>query len=533
MIPARLSTTTTSFPWVSTEFGPSTIQRQPTDQQLQLGRPSDGIQDDRDLGVPSIVYMHNAMPTLMGFKSVQYKKLGEPLGDFDKVYRIQSKAMGIGYLFVATSKYTLDLGGKTTAVPMALGAISVASHRGTVYVFSRSRKSLYVLEDSGVLKLVIPSGIALSNILGIASIGPHFVMYTVDTILRSSIMDPLDFVPQLSTSAGAVSISPQRGKIITVQMMTQNSATIWTTTEAISLTISGSSASPFKLERVIGVPGISDVSQLIGHDKVAILSSDGYVLPDGKSTPVAADVWQFLTSTLIEDYIGDTGIRKISSSGQYYSVDMDEISECIQLSPLNETELVVIRALKPIRHKLVFVGDRYMCFSYGFGCSPVFNWVVVYDTQLRRWGKLRIKHTHILDYQPSSALTPLGIVVVAPGGQLLTLVEDCGNFDPSGNGTSDSVLIYGRLEHIRGRDLTLYTATITLSYEPTTPFSFKVWNSLNGHTISGVSSPEPAASYQGIREYRMRITGKGASFGIFGSFNLTAVSVEVMAGGYR
>lgn len=533
MIPVRLSTTTTAFPWVSTEFGPSTIQRQPADQQLQLGRPSDGIQDDRDLGVPSIVYMHNALPTLMGFKSVQYKKLGEPIGDFDRVHRVPTKTMGVCYLFIGKSSYTYDAGGKVTTVPMALGEVTIASHRGTVYLFSRLRSSLYILADTGILKLVAPVGITLDSIVGVASIGPHLVLYTVDTILRSSITAPLDFRPQLATSAGAISLSPQRGKIVTIQMMTQNSATVWTTTEAISLTISGSSASPFKLDRIVGVPGIPTVSHLIGYDKVAVLCSDGYILPDGKSTPVAADVWQFLTSTLIEDYIGDTGLRRISASGQYYSVDPDELSDCVATSPLNETELVVFRAIKPIRHKLVLVGDRYMCFSYGFGCSPIYNWAVVYDTQLRRWGKLRVKHTHILDYQPDSALTPLGIVVVAPGGQLLTLVEDCGNFDPSGNGAADSVLIYGRLEHVRGRDLTLYTATVTTSYEPTTPLAFKVWNSLNGHTISGVSSPDPVAAYQGIREYRMRITGKGASFGLFGSFNLTSVTVEVMAGGYR
>lgn len=533
MIPVRLSTTTTAFPWVSTEFGPSTIQRQPADQQLQLGRPSDGIQDDRDLGVPSIVYMHNALPTLMGFKSVQYKKYGEPIGDFSAVYRVITRTMGVGYLFVGETKYTYDIGGNKISVPLSLGEVSVTNHRGKVYLFSTRRNTLYVLEDSGTLTIVIPVGATLVNVIGVASVGPHLILYTQDTILRSSITDPLDFRPQLSTAAGAISLSPQRGKIVTLQMMTQNSATIWTTTEAISLTISGSSASPFKLERVIGVPGISTEKDLIGYDKVAILSSDGYILPDGKSTPVAADVWQFLTSTLIEDYIGDTGLRKISASGQYYSVDSEVIDDCIDISPLNETELVVLRAIKPIRHKLTFVGDRYMCFSYGFGCSKIFNWAVVYDTQLRRWGKLRVKHTHILDYQPSSELNPLGIVVVAPGGQLLTLVEDCGNFDPSGNGFVDAVLIYGRLEHVRGRDLTLYTATVTTTYEPTTPLEFKVWNSLNGHTISGVSAPEPAAIYQGIREYRMRITGKGASFGLFGSFNLTSVTVEVMAGGYR
>ena len=100
MIPCRLSTTTTSFPWVSTEFGPSTIQRQPADQFLQLGRPADGIQDDRDLGVPSIIYGHNFMPTLLGVKSVQYKKLGDQLGAFNEVHKVVSKTE-IGYLFVA------------------------------------------------------------------------------------------------------------------------------------------------------------------------------------------------------------------------------------------------------------------------------------------------------------------------------------------------------------------------------------------------------------------------------------------------
>lgn len=54
---------------------------------------------------------------------------------------------------------------------------------------------------------------------------------------------------------------------------------------------------------------------------------------------------------------------------------------------------------------------------------------MIYDTQLKRWGKLRIRHIKVLDFQPSSELAPLGIVIVSPEGQLLTLVEDCGDWD--------------------------------------------------------------------------------------------------------
>ena len=530
MIPCRLSTTTTSFPWVSTEFGPSTIQRQPADQFLQLGRPADGIQDDRDLGVPSIIYGHNFMPTLLGVKSVQYKKLGDPLGAFNEVHKVVSKTE-IGYLFVASDKYTLHLNGEVTSIPIALGSVTVAVHRGVTYVHSSRREALYKLQGTK-LELVNPIGVVLRDVIGVFSCGPHLILYTVDTLVRSSIEDPMDFTPSLAYNSGAFSISGQQGSIVTVLSQTQNSATVFTTAEAITMSASGSSASPFKFDRIPGVPGIANANSIIGTSQIALKTPQGYIAPDGKSTQVAPDVWQFLTGSVVEDYIGTTGLHKINASDAYYSVDPDDVQECAVAAPVHDSELIVFRLLKPLRHELSIVAERWYCFSYGFGCSPVYNWCVVYDTQLKRWGKLRIRHIKVLDFQPSSELVPLGIVIVSPKGQLLTLVEDCGDWD-GGHGKVDSVILYGRLEHVRGRDLTVYGVTYSTSYEPSTGNYLKVLNSLNGLTVHETILPKAVAHYTGHKEFRCRVTGKGVAFAICGSFNLTAVSVEVTAGGYR
>lgn len=530
MIPCRLSTTVTSFPWISTEFGASTIQRQPADSFLQLGRPSDGIQDDRDLGIPSIIYAHNVMPTLMGVKSVQYKTLGSPLGAFYEVHKVINGSE-TGYLFIASDKYMLHLYGEVTTVPIALGTVTVASHRGVTYVYSAKRSTLYKVVG-GKLLPVEAIGVTLSDVIGVASCGPHLVLYSVDTIVRSSIEDPLDFTPSLATNSGAFSISGQQGHIVTILSQTQNSATVFTTAEAISMTVAGSSASPFKFDRIPGVPGVPSADKILGSSQIALKTSQGYIAPDGKSTPVAPDVWQFLTGSLVEDYIGSTGLHKINAASSYYSVDPDDVQECAVAAPVHDSELIVYRLLKPLRHELTIVAERWYCFSYGFGCSTVYNWVVVYDTQLRRWGKLRIRHIKVLDFQPSSELSPLGIVIVSPEGQLLTLVEDCGDWD-GGHGEVDSVVLYGRLEHVRGRDLTVFGVSYSTSYEPSTGNYLKVLNSLNGVTVHETILPKAVAHFTGHKEFRCRVTGKGVAFAICGSFNLTSVEVEVTPGGYR
>lgn len=533
MIPARLPTTTTSFPWVSTDFGPSTFQRQPADQFLPLGRPTDGIQDDRDLGIPSIIYMHNVLPTMMGFKSVQYKPLGEPIGQFLAWHQLSFSTGQIGYLFVKSSGYTVSVDGALVHGGLTLGDISVATHRGVVYLYSALRKAIYIVTPAGEFKLQTPIGVVLTDIKGIASIGPHLVLYTNDTLVRSSVTDPMDFAPSLSTGAGALAISAQTGNIVTIQSPTQSSAVIFTTGEAIQLTLQASPTSPFKMDKLAGVPGITRREDVIGSDKIVLKTTSGYVSPDGKSTQVAPDVWQFLTGSVMEDYIGPTGLYKINAAGEYYSTDAYEISDCVKVSVLNETELVTLRLLKPMKHSFCVVAERWMCWSYGLGCSSTFSHVAVYDTQLKRWGKLRVKHTHVLNYQPSSATQPLGIVIATPEGQLLTLVEDCGTYDPSGNGPVDSVLLYGRLEHARGRDLTLYSVTVGFEYESTTGNSVKIFNSINGHTIANTLTPTNVAHYQGLKEYRLRCTGKGIGVALYGSFNLTSIQVEITAGGYR
>jgi len=79
----------------------------------------------------------------------------------------------------------------------------------------------------------------------------------------------------------------------------------------------------------------------------------------------------------------------------------------------------------------------------------------------------------------------------------------------------------------------VYGVTYSTSYEPSTGNYLKVLNSLNGMTVHETILPKEVAHYTGHKEFRCRVTGKGVAFAICGSFNLTAVSVEVTAGGYR
>ena len=69
----RLNTSQTAFPFISTMFGRSILQRNREDSNLPLGRPMSELNDDRDIGIPSIIYMHNVMPTSQGFSGVEYK----------------------------------------------------------------------------------------------------------------------------------------------------------------------------------------------------------------------------------------------------------------------------------------------------------------------------------------------------------------------------------------------------------------------------------------------------------------------------
>lgn len=60
------------------------------------------------------------MPITARRKIYAIQRLGDPLGAFNEVHKVVSKTE-IGYLFVASDKYTLHLNG-SASVPIALGS---------------------------------------------------------------------------------------------------------------------------------------------------------------------------------------------------------------------------------------------------------------------------------------------------------------------------------------------------------------------------------------------------------------------------
>lgn len=533
----RCNLSSAKFPLVSSKMGRSIVLPQ-FDQNLERSG------DEKFPGaLPQVYYMHNVIPTPEGFQSVAFtQQVDGVIGvdNFDQVFNLRdssdnsfiySPGSGTNYIFNAM------IGAWQSTNPTPIGAvysktnISYCYLQGLHYLCVQGQGVFRYDPVSNQLISLVFSGITMTDIVGIATSSGYLIVYDAFTVYWSSVVNPIDFVPSLTTGASSGTPTDLKGKIVSV-LQIAGGIIVYSTGNAVSAQYTGNIRFPFTFKEVVGSGGIQSSDQVTYASNFAehyAITSVGLQRFDrNQAVVVFDDVADFLAARKFEDF-------------DYTTLVFTEESLSQQLLT-----------------KLTLISSRYLIISYG-KYPNTFRYALFCDLALKRWGKLKIDHADCFEYgwpnlfgvvtyekllgTPISSLrgtayrdlsvqqrvapeVKTSIAFLQASGAIFTL-------DVSESMTAqDSIFILGKFQHSRNRLITLHTAEVDNLYTDK-PYQCKVLYSLNGKdnqpAVAGAVLNTSALS----AKFGFKVTGINLSLMVLGTFSLNTVIINYTRHGNR
>ena len=524
------------FPFVSDFQGRTIIIPQfdsNYDRQLNTG-----ADPDKDKGVPQIFYMHNCMPTEAGVQSIGYElkcaaKISPAVTDFDQFLILRdtsenkalyAPAAGQNYVFTGVSNAW------TSVSPLAAGAVSSNALITVAYIHKRTlvyyeKLACYEYDFiAGVFNVVAFAGLVATAIRGIASAVGYTIAFDDTTIYWSSTVTETDFVPSLVTGAGSQIPNDVKGRIISV-LPIPNGFMIYSTKNVVSAFFSGNVRFPWVFREVTNSAGVNAPENIAWQANLAFQyawTTAGLMKVDKSGAelfqPAASD---FISARVFEDF--------------------DEIAKTF----------LTTYATSDFKTKLALIGSRYLVLSYGLSSL---THAVIYDTVLRRWGKIRIPHVDCFEWpapnffgtRTYAQLTPNTYSQLAGNSYIqlsmqqqitvsvrrdICFLQQNGtvqsiNFDV-GNAAASGVLLVGKYQFVR-TNLIRLLATELENSTPTQTLAHTWFSAFDGKKFGTTTTPfkMPVVSGSLVRRYQGEVTARNHSLAVTGGFNLASFQLE-------
>lgn len=397
-IPIRVSLDSANVPMISSQIGPTVVYVKEGMAKLkQETKPTDA---PWELTEPQLIFAENVMPIPRGLTSITYSPKVSGITGVDSfaqagTYRTSTGAVGYwgkttdGRLFTSPAS-TVNWTDRTLGPWADVWTTSIAKINGGTY-FYVSFYGCYKFNDDGSITAVTLAGLTATSIKGIvASLGRLFA-YTSTFLHYCSEVDIFDFTPSTVTGAGSTQIQYVRGDILMVEG-TSFGLFIYSRENVVAAQETGNIAAPYLFSEVENSAGISDlelVATAPGLDAVYAFGSGGLQLVNVKqAVPIFPEVSDFMALRSLENY--------------------NYTSHAI------EKQLFISR----LKVKISYVSNRYFVVSYGV---TSLTHMLVYDTSLRRWGKLCRDHVDV--FTITEALIPGEYLkfsdMVVPGNSVL------------------------------------------------------------------------------------------------------------------
>lgn len=328
---------------------------------------------------PQVVYMHNVLATTWGLQSIGYDSLFPATANthFSDIYLLRGTGNSILYFAPLPAGYAILKSGDaawTIVVDAQFTGqkVSIAYVQQHTYVCLANTAVFEFDPATGAKLAVVLLGVDPLLIDGIVSSGNYLAAYTEDTIMWSSVINPLDMVPSLETGAGSEMISAQQGKITHCSEIT-GGFLIYTTSNIIAAVASGNIRYPWSFPPVSGVAG-------------AINSANIAANPTG--------LYHYVYTS--------AGIAKVSKTlGDLVLTEVSDFLAGKKLEDLDgSNNIVQVASIAPLISKLTVIGGRHLVVSYGISSL---THAIVYDLELKRFGQLRIDHVDCFEYAALSA----------------------------------------------------------------------------------------------------------------------------------
>lgn len=388
--------------------------------------------EERDIIAPQVYYVENALPTNYGFESVLYATVGTPVPFAQTGDRIISIAKATSSE-VSQVLFALSLLGDIYIMPVYATAWIKAGISATynpvlgadryITAASMNDKIVVAVQGSGLGLLAYnpytqvlsagplgTPGLESVEVQGVFSTTNYLAVWDTDTIYWSAFENPLDFVPSEITGAGNGVVMAGKGRIRAC-VPTTLGFIIYCEGNAIAALSTSRADEPFTLREISGSGGVSNIRQVVADWNA--VSHYAYT-SSGLAQITNTDAKPFITE--LTDLIVNSVIDYVTPDGQL-------VTEFWEAGA--DVQVTVIK-------------DRYLCVSYKNKTAVYYTWCFVYDTHLKRAGKLKRYHLAVLEYYGNLAL-------MTASGQM-SIVRF---------GGGSGIVALGKYQHIRQRMLSL------------------------------------------------------------------------------
>lgn len=535
-----------TFPLVSTLQGRTVLQPQADMVNVRVDTAFFGSSESAAYYIPRLLYCENVMPTAEGIQSVGYEQAiaGLPgVSDFDQIITIRDEdennflfcpANGTNYVYTANAGVWEP---KTPLVGAQGKAVTRAYVNGVTYI-CYDGLGIYVYNTTtGVFDKQTLIGITDADVRGISSSNNYLIAYGELTVYWSSLVDPLDFVPSLTTGAGFAIPQDLKAKITAV-ISTSGGYNIYTAKNAVAASYTQNARAPFAFKEIANAGGILSYEQ---------------VTSDQNSGP------QYAWTT--------GGLQKITAQGaESVSAEISDFLAGRMWESFDPTTKLLTQHLtgaSEFQVKVTYISSRYLVLSYSVDNSGLYQYALVLDTALKRWGKLKIDHVDCMYYPYPNVFGDLtyadlsntsyseigdtlyselsvGLTSDPPSkkavgflkadGEIVLLEMDYNKI------AHDGVAIFGKFQLVRARMMTMQTLDLEGTYVTdlgTPDLTVTAMASLDGQLLDTIQPMELLVNNVSNQRYAKRVTGINMSIAVEGTFALSAYVLEVTAEGDR
>jgi hypothetical protein len=540
----RVNLSNPNFPFATELWGRSIVipQYDQNFDRTTLNAPGVVI----DKGIPQAYYMHNVLPTPQGYQSIGYLDGLPPDAcnttpnntDFDQAFTLQDPN-GNKFLFVpaAGKNYVFDASVGTWQASTFISGVTAttlvttAFVQGQTYIFYEGIGAFTYNSSTKALDSVTLTGLDIAQVLGICTANGYMVAFSRNNVAWSSLLDPTDFTPDLTTGAGGASINDAKGNIIACLPLS-GGFVVYCDLNAVGARYSGNINFPFVFKEVPGSAGIRSTLDVSYHSNLAF-----HILWDGNglqqltlqnTTQVYPEAADFLAGQIFEDFDEDTN----SFTTTYLQV--------------------------PPNIAVTIISARFLVISYGIA-APDFTHALVYDLLLNRWGKLKITHRHCFQFTfpnlfgattygqlVNTTYLQLSNTTYAELGQAVSTVDEFKHsfafLQQDGDVqlvdfslselNSNGVLLTGKYQLQRAQRVEHQVTEFDGVRNDVNKFEYYIIPTQDGKTMGSLMPPFLAKVSPRSRIYKQLINCYSFSCLMKGQFNLHSMNLTVTQGGY-
>lgn len=519
------------FPFVSDFFQRSVIIPG-IDGPPRIPRSLVGDVTNANTELAQHIYAQNVMPSAEGLMSTGFMQITPGIvgaTDFDQVITLRDPdennflfvpARGKNYIYTANS-------GVWTPINSFLGWAGTIVSRS--YVNGRTficyqRNSIREYNNAAgtfnTIAFTFPPGVSITDIDCIGNSNNYLLWASNITVGWSSLIDPTDLVPNIQTGAGFAIPQDIKGPVRAI-VATAGGFLIYTTKNVVAAMYTNNARAPFVFREVSGAGGVTSSEQI---------SSE---------------------ASLKEQYAWTTsGLQKVSiNAAEVVSAAATDFlsGRILETFDLANLTLTVERLSAGFKVKVAFISNRFLVVSYGkdVGATPQqYSHAIIFDTFLRRWGKVRIDHVDCFSYpypnligQVTDTPPKLSLAYLQADGTVQLQLMDYRIRQDAG------VLLLGRFQLVRQKEITFQSVeleSMIQAFPPnvylvvsldgknnSTPVALPVIS--DGNTIKKYGAPAPVDDVSAPPGR----TGKNISLLVTGRFELSTSVFTVTRHGNR